>query len=179
MRARIVRCLLHPLAMLVATAASAALPSEDAVKAAFLPRFARYVEWPDAAVPAGRPLQLCIVGRDPFGPMLERVTAGESVQGRPIEIRRFNLAEHAAACHIAFVSGSERQTPSQMLAALSPRPILTVTDARIGPQRGIIHFVVDGGKVRFFIDNGEASRKGLAISSRLLALAVNVKQRGS
>jgi hypothetical protein len=53
--------------------------------------------------------------------------------------------------------------------------VLTVTGAA-DAARGIIHFVVTGGRVRFFIDQSAAAQRGLAISSRLLALAVGVKQ---
>jgi hypothetical protein len=54
--------------------------------------------------------------------------------------------------------------------------VLTGTDGANGGQRGIIHFTVSGGRVRFFIDQAAASRRGMQISSRLLALAVGVKQ---
>ena len=55
--------------------------------------------------------------------------------------------------------------------------MLTVTDARAGPQRGMIHFTIVGGRVRFFIDEADAAERGLSISSRLLALAAGVRQR--
>jgi hypothetical protein len=64
-----------------------------------------------------------------------------------------------------------------MLAALHGKPILTVTDSRNGSARGIIHFAVVDGRVRFYIDQAEASVDGVTISSRLLALAIDVKQR--
>ena len=41
---------------------------------------------------------------------------------------------------------------------------------------GIVHLLIDGGKVRFSIDAGQADRNGVAISSKLLALAVAVKR---
>ena len=39
----------------------------------------------------------------------------------------------------------------------------------------MIHFTVVDGRVRFLIDQGSATARGLTISSRLLALAVEVK----
>jgi hypothetical protein len=55
--------------------------------------------------------------------------------------------------------------------------VLTVTDAANGGARGIIHFQVVSGRVRFAIDTVAARRKGINISSRLLALATDVRQR--
>jgi hypothetical protein len=37
--------------------------------------------------------------------------------------------------------------------------------------------VIASGRVKFFIDDAKAAGRGLSISSRLLALAVGVRQR--
>ena len=168
----------------LALASAAMLPgsahaqvSETEVKAAFLPRFARYVTWPSAMRPQpGQAFQLCVVGADPFGNALDRAAAGQLVDGHRIVVRRVG-SDAAANCHIAFVQGSKPQPTGQMLAALDGRPVLTVTDARSGSQRGMVHFTMVSGRVRFFIDEKEAARRGLGINSRLLALAVGVRSR--
>ena len=53
---------------------------------------------------------------------------------------------------------------------------MTVTDN--GPQ-SIITFVTEQKQVRFDIDDALAAQAGLSISSKLLGLARNVKQRGA
>lgn len=172
--------LLVAMALILTAAPIRAQPSEAAVKAAFIPKFARYVEWPPAARPAGRePFQLCVIGRDPFGRLLDQSAASELIEGRGVAVRRLASAEGAAGCHLAFVQGRTAQDTGRLLLALRSRPILTVTDSRAGPQRGIIHFAVAAGRVRFFIDDAEAAQRGLSISSRLLALALGVRQRRS
>jgi hypothetical protein len=168
------------LAALVATAPALAQtrPTEEAVKAAFLPRFARYVDWPGPFLPAGgAPFQLCIIGRDPFGRTLEQAAASELIDGHGVTVRRMPAADRAAGCHVAFVEGMTAPDTARLLLALRRQPILTVTDARAGPPRGIIHFTIVGGRVRFFIDDAAAAERGLSISSRLLALAAGVRQR--
>ena len=166
-------------AALVAAASPAqAQPSEQAVKAAFIPKFARYVQWPPANHPAARqPFQLCVIGRDPFGLLLDRAAASEQVEGRGMSVRRLPSAEGAAGCHLAFVRGATAPDTTRLLLALRSQAVLTITDGRAGPQRGMIHFTVAGGRVRFFIDDAAAAERGLSISSRLLALALGVRQR--
>ena len=165
------------IALALAPAAANAQASENAVKAAFLPRFARYVTWPPAAAPKGsEPFVLCVIGADPFGKTLDQAARTQAVDGRRIVVRRLESAVGADGCQIAFVQGSRLQPAGQLLAALAGKPVLTVTDAGNGAQRGIIHFSVAGGRVRFFIDQSAASRRGLDISSRLLALAIGVRQ---
>lgn len=168
--------------LLLALAASAtradAAPTDAAVKAAFLPRFARYVTWPAAARPVQpAPLVLCTVGRDPFGRLLEQSITGQEVDGHRILVRRLASATGIRLCHVAFVGGSPSQPTGQLLAAIGRQPILTVTDASYASQRGIIHFTIVSGRVRFFIDEAAAAERGLAISSRLLGLAVAVRTR--
>ena len=169
---------------ILAVAAAAMMPapayaqvSDTDVKAAFLPRFARYVTWPSFMRPQpGQAFQLCVVGADPFGSVLDRAAAGQLIDGHKIVVRRVS-SQAAAGCHIAFIHGSKTQPTGQMLAALDGRPVLTVTDARGGAQRGMVHFSIVSGRVRFFIDEKEAARRGLGINSRLLALAVGVRPR--
>ena len=154
--------------------------SEEAIKAAFLPKFARYIELPAAAGPAaGQPYYLCVIGSDPFGDLIDRAAASETIGGHGIAVRRFANTEPGAVagCHIAYVAGASDGTTATMLQTLRRQATLTITDARIGRARGMIHFVVADGRVRFHIDDAAAAERGIAISSRLLALAVKVRQR--
>ena len=168
-------------AAIVAEGAPArAQPTENAVKAAFLPKFARYVQWPGTSHPAPhQTFVLCVIGRDPFGAQLDRAAASEAIDGRTVTVRRFDSADGASGCHLAFVRGPTAQDTARWLLALRSQPVLTITDSRNGSPRGIIHFSVAAGRVRFFIDDAEAAAHGLTISSRLLALALGVRQRRS
>lgn len=159
------------LALLLMPAAAHAQPTDTAVKAAFLPRFARYVNWPTGAMPKGSdPFVLCVIGSDPFGAALDDAARSQLVDGRRIVVRRLSSAAGADACQIAFAQNA------QALQALARKPVLTVTDAMNGGPRGIVQFTIVGGRVRFFIDQAAAAQRGLSISSRLLALALGVRQ---
>lgn len=175
MRGRAVILLFVVATSLFATTSAEAQVSDLAVKAAFIPKFARYVTWPPSA-PArtGGNIVICIIGEDPFGTLMNRATAGQQVDGRPFLVRHLSSASAASDCAIAFVGGART---GETLAALGRLPVLTITDARDSSQRGIIHFTLADGRVRFFIDNAQAQARGLTISSRLLALAIGVNQK--
>ena len=165
-------------ATLFAAGPASAQASEQAVKAAFIPKFARYVGFPPIAQPgAGQPYYLCIIGRDPFGPLIDKAAASEVIDGHPVAVRRFASIdfEAVAGCHLAFITGATDASTAQMLEGLRRQPVLTITDARAGHARGMIHFAVVEGRVRFSIDQGAATGRGITISSRLLALATEVK----
>lgn len=150
---------------------------ETSIKAAFLYKYGGFVEWPPQAFagPAA-PLVVCVIGRDPFGPALDRVARGRTVGDRSVSVRRFDVLTADSPCHIAYVGGGPRQSVTAALAAAEARPILTVTDEDRGAARGAVHFVSTGGRVRFHIDEAEARRRGLQISSKLLNLALSVRR---
>lgn len=164
---------------LAASASAGTKPLEARVKAVFLAKFAAYVNWPPAVVGAAdEPLRLCIVGRDPFGPALDAAVNGQRVDQHPLQVRRLDSTKAATRCHIAFLGGSPKQNTAAMLEALRGQPVLTVTDASLGSGRGMMHFELKEGRVRFHIDDSLAARGNLSISARLLSLALSVKPRG-
>lgn len=172
---RVRASILVALALMFVAADARAEISDTAVKAAFIPKFARYVTWPPSAPERiDAQILLCIIGDDPFGGMLNRAAAGQEVDGRPFAVRHLSSAAGASDCAIAFVDGANA---GETLAALARQPILTVTDARSSAQHGMIHFAIVDGRVRFYIDNAQAQARGLTISSRLLALAIGVNQK--
>jgi len=169
------------LAVVATSAAHAASgePLEYAVKAAYLSKFGFYVEWPKSAFngPAS-PINLCVIGDDPFNNLLDEAVAGQQVEGRAIVVRRLKAVARDAGCHIAYIGGDARAAPA--IDALRGTPTLVVTDAHGGSgAAGVIHFVLKDNRVRFTIDDETAAQNGLAISSKLLSLALNVKPRGS
>jgi len=175
MTRRIVGTSLLTAAMLVCTHASAENaaqgPSEYQVKAAFLYNFVKFVDWP-AARKEG-PIELCVLGKDPFGGALERVVEGKSVNGRPLVIRRIGDIAAARSCHVLFVSRSEAGRVSLIAKKVHAWNVLTVSDVdRFCERGGIITFLMEGQRVRFRINTKMAATAGLTISSKLLQLAV-------
>lgn len=148
---------------------------ELAVKAAYLCKLGAFVAWPAAAFgTAEDPLVICIQGADPFGGVVDREVTGRRVGTHPMVVRRILRLERGSGCHIAYVAGSGSQSAAQALAAVDGAPVLTVTDYDRGPTKGLVHMVLNGGKVRFAINAAQAQANGLEISSKLLVLAVGV-----
>ena len=145
---------------------------EYQVKAAFLYNFAKFVDWPGEPARAGAPLVIAVFGKDPFGPTLENVVWGKTVNGRPLLIRRTSRVEELFPCHILFISSSEKRRLGEILQALGRASVLTVSDMEEFLQLGgIVRFLVEDNKVRFGINLEAARRTGLKISSKLLSLA--------
>jgi len=144
--------------------------TEYEVKAAFLYKFANFVEWP--ADEGTSPLGICVLGQDPFGLALDRVVKGKFINGREFMIRRLRTNDVADDCHILFIGASENRQLTQILNRLRGLPVLTVGDvAGFCENGGTINLVVSGKRVRLEINPASAERARLLLSSRLLSLA--------
>lgn len=149
---------------------------EYQIKAAFLYNFAKFVEWPAHAFKEARPtMTLCVLGDDPFGTTLDQTVDGKTVAGKKMVVARFEGLQNLAACHLLFISSSERNRLAKTLDAVTGSNVLTIGDTERFAQQGVmINFYVEENKVRFEINQHAAELAGLKISSKLLNLATIV-----
>jgi hypothetical protein len=163
------------LAVLLAVGApSRALASEleYQVKAEFMERFTRFIDWPEASFPApDAPFVFCTVGEASFEGYLERLAAEHKVKGRPIVVRRISSSAQAEGCHLLFIAQSEQEHLKEILPQVAGKPILTVGDTSGFASAGVmINFYVERDFVRFEINMSAARKAGLKFSSKLLKL---------
>jgi hypothetical protein len=153
----------------------AAPVSANSVKAAFLYKFAGYVEWPESAAGAGGPITIGVAGAEPFAAELAEITRGRTVGGRPINVRRVADEDSFDGLQILFIANQARGNARGLLASARSRPILTVTESAGALADGsIINFTQDKDRVRFEISLYAAEQSMLKLNSRLLAVADSV-----
>jgi hypothetical protein len=148
------------------------------IKAAFLYKFAAYVEWPgNAFAGSDSPIVIGVSGAEAIARELEQVVVGRSVGARPLQVRRLRRGEMANdCCHILFVGdGDEKGRAIELLERAEGHPVLTVTDSgRDQPKGSVINFLAVEDKVRFDISREAAERNGLQLRSQLLGVARQV-----
>lgn len=145
---------------------------EMRIKAAYLYRFASYVDWPETAFPQkDSALRIVIVGAEMLSSELAAAVKSESYNGRPISVQSYRQASDLAGAHIVFVSRNE----AARLPALRQGNYLLVTESDGALRQGsVINFVLVGGQVRFEISLESAKQRNLRLSSRLLTVAHRV-----
>lgn len=149
------------------------------VEAAFLRNFAHYIDWPaDAFDDASSPWRICVLGKDPFGKVLEDTFKGRAEQGRTFEVIRAETLAELKSCQMVYVaylgSGSRRAA----LAGLAKLPVLTVGDApEFLQEGGMIRFQVSD-HVEFGVNLDQARSASLKIQTRMLEIAHEVVENG-
>jgi hypothetical protein len=151
---------------------------EPTVKAAFLFKFAGYVEWPESAFPApDSPFVIGVIGADDVAAELEKIVPGRTVNNHPVVVRRVKEGEPLKGIHVLFIGRNE---PNQraLLRAAQSHGMLAVTESERGLELGsAINFVMSDERIGFEVSLASAERSGLRISSRMLAVARRVVPR--
>lgn len=159
---------------LLVAGATAQTSREYDLKAVLLFNLAQFVEWPESAfVRSDSPLTIGVLGRDPFGRVLDATVQGETASRRSIVVERYQTLEQAQACHILFISSSERENLSRILVGLRGRPVLTVADFDGFSQSGgmIGLFKSPDNRIRLRVNLDAVKASSLGIRAKLLRVA--------
>lgn len=159
---------------------------EYQIKAAFLYNFIKFVDWPEEASDANKPIIIGIIGNNPFGNAFEPVK-DKPVKDRKVIIQLFeglsktgNFKKHPQieairACNLLFICRSEKKKLKETLDLLKDHSVLTVADMQgFLEAGGIINFVIEKNKTGFEINIAAAKKAKLEIRSNLLRLAKRV-----
>ena len=164
------------IAVIGAPLARAAQFTVEAAKAAYLFRFAQYVEWPPLATDA--PFVIAVSGAEDVAGHLERLLPGMSVNGHRAEVRQVTRPQELDGVHILYIGTKAFARTRTLRTQAIARPILVVTDNELGLDGGgIINFIEVDRNLRFEISLIAADRSGLKIDSQLLSVAARVERR--
>ncbi|MCP4136949.1 MAG: YfiR family protein [bacterium] len=153
------------------------IPKEYKVKAVFLERLTRFIEWPKESPvhDASKPFVIAVIGKNPFGLILEQLYSIQRIKNKKVEIRYISQIYEIKEANILFIAGSKRNELGKIVAYTRGRPILTIGDTRGFTAKGVlINFEIHKNKVRFTINNKAAKKTGLQMSHLLLKMAKKV-----
>jgi hypothetical protein len=152
--------------------------SEAEVKAAYLLKFAGFVDWPaDTFSRPDEPLVIGVAGDDEIAGNLEQLASGRRVEGRPVAVRRLPETGPFTGVHVLLM-GRRAEGRLRDAIASATGPVLVVTQQGGALRSGsVINFSTEGGRVRFAVSLASAESRNLKLSARLLAVAQNVEGR--
>lgn len=156
--------------------AKAQTASEYDVKAAFLYKFASYVEWPPRVFSGeDSPVIFAVLDAAEIEDKLQAIVRGRQVQGRAVQIRHLQADDELTGVHVLFIGRSSNADIETLLRDAATKSVLTVTETEAQRYGGsIINFEIVDDKVRFDVSLDPAKQGELKISSRLLQVASRV-----
>ena len=169
--------LLSALALLLGSVATWAEDSPDdiarQIKAAYLVKFANYIEWPPTSFETPEsPIIIGIIGADRLADELERIAPYRQIGKRPIIVRRFTTKDTEARSHILYLGSRAGANLGEWFSTVSRQPLLSVADASHElSSESAIKFVLDNNRLRFDVSLSTAERSGIKITAPLLTVA--------
>jgi hypothetical protein len=158
---------------------AAAEPSEAELKAEFVERFTRFVEWSSDDLPEDD-FTLCVVGDSDVTPYLKKIAKKRKLHNRTAVVAVLDSGDDVTECQVVVIAGSDKKKLRSILRRTDERPILTISDASgAGRMGSIINFYRDANHVKFEINTRAAKDAGLKVRSKLLRLAKVVRGGGS
>ena len=151
---------------------------EYQVKAELLRSFLRYSTFPEGSFANEKsPIVVLVLGDDPFGPLIKAAFAKKKFNGRSIQIRRLRRVPNRIDAHLVFAHELPEQEQAALIAKLSARPLLFVSDTPgFVEAGGFINLYPDDGKIRFEINERCLKTRGVQLKADLLKLARIVEE---
>jgi hypothetical protein len=152
---------------------------EYQIKAAFLLNFIRYTTWPEPCFDGpNAPVVLLVVGKDPFGDVLDDTFRGEQANGRRIVVERVRELPAEWKAHVIFCALGAKDERTDLIEHCRRRPVLVVGDTPGLAEDGAeINFFLSDKKTRFEINTDAVAEASLVMSPAVLKLAKIVKSK--
>ncbi len=149
---------------------------EYKIIAAYLYKFAEFVNWPKDAFPDEKaPIIIGVLGENPFGDGLRSSIEQKKAKGRSFEVRNFNKIEDLQPCHILYISRQEEGNLKVILNKIKDQSVLTVSDmVKFAENGGVIGFYFYKKKHQFEININAAKNGKLTINSLLFKVAKRI-----
>lgn len=158
-------------------------PSLDdaTLKAVFIERFTRFVDWPEEAlsnIPQEK-FVLCVFGEDEFLDVASKVYATQKILQHQVIVKTVDL-DQVKNCHILYLPFLSQTKLVEVLSQLNGEPVLTIGDTRGYAHRGVqINFFYINDQLRFEINEAAMRKADFQVSYKLLSYAVIVEPFGN
>jgi hypothetical protein len=142
--------------------------SEEHIKAAYLERFAMFIQWP-------KPIEkynVCIYEDRAFANILEKSRNTALFNNRPLNVIPLAVGastETLGECHILYYRGSKPNQNTATLNHLQNKHVLVISDDHDDAKRGgMISFYLQNNSYRFIINQRNLTNANLLASYKLL-----------
>lgn len=145
--------------------------TEYILKAGFIERFTRFIEWPSDSLQADttKPFIILVLGKNPFGDGLEKFLSKTRIKDRKVVIRYASKLDTDKYYHMIFICDNMSREVNFILNYTHDKPLITIGETEgFGSKGVLINFFLENNKIRFEINQAAFRKTGLKISHMLL-----------
>jgi hypothetical protein len=153
------------------SAAEGVVANEASLQAAFLYNFALFTEWPGLSATH---FNICVAGSAAVLEALQPYQT-KKIRDLPVVISNLPSFSQIRNCQIVFIGKSDHANIKNLPASIGQNPVMVVAEENsFEPAMVTILLVQQQGRIAFKINQTSALANSLAISSKLLKLALQV-----
>jgi len=144
---------------------------QNDLKAVFLERFTRFIEWPvQSTLHQETTFNVCVINDTDFAKTLKNIYANKTIKNRPVNVINILENSNKKRCSLLYIGNSEHV--SNLVSEAKKYHILTVShNETFGSEGVMINFYLDQQRMRYEINNHSAKESDLSISYLLLKSA--------
>ncbi|MCK5509646.1 MAG: YfiR family protein [Desulfobacterales bacterium] len=154
---------------------------EYTVKAVFLERVTRFIEWPpDKKVDdISKPFVIAVIGKNPFGSKLDNIYSKRKIRDKKVKVIYISKINQIADSHILFIPVSEKKRLQSIISYSKEKHVLTIGDSNGFAEKGVLfNFYTASNQIKFEINEKAVRGSGLSINYLLLNVARIVDPAG-
>jgi YfiR/HmsC-like len=152
--------------------------SEESIKAAYLERFAMFIQWP-------KPIEsynVCVYNDNAFAGALQKNYASRLFNNHPLNVIPIDIGtpeDQTLKCHILYFRNSKPNQHESYLNALRKNNVLVISDDDDDTKKGaMIGFYLENNMFRFVINQRNLEDSHLNASYKLLNFATVIEPTG-
>ena len=150
------------------------LAQEYELKAAYLERFTRFIEWsPESDIYiTSKPFLITVLGDNPFGDILNKMYSKQKIKDKKVIIKYISNIDDLGKCHLLFIATSAKSQIIKTIKTIQNKPIITVSQSPGMAEQGVmINLFNEDNTIRYEINNKSIRNAGLKVSHLLLQKA--------
>ncbi|HON53485.1 MAG TPA: YfiR family protein [Bacteroidales bacterium] len=151
---------------------------EYVIKAVFIERFARFIEWPITSKVSDteKPFIIGVVGINPFGSELEKLYKNQTIKNKSVIIIYILDYKQIERCDMIYISKSEQTKVPLILEYCQNKPIITISDIEKSLEMGVhIAMGMQQNKVVFAINDKAFEKSQCKVDYRLKQYATQLQ----
>ncbi len=148
---------------------------EYSLKAVFLERFTRFIDWPETKMPEhdNQSFVIAVIGNPQFANLLSDIYQKKKIKGKQVIIQNIDQIEKMDNPNLLYIAPHSNQKLSVILEQARRIPVLTIADTDGFAKKGVMinFYMSKKNKIRFEINERAIKDSGLHISYKLLSVA--------
>ncbi len=140
----------------------------------FIYNFSKYIQWPEN-MNSGSFVIGVLGNSEVYDHLQEMAELKKKTQNMDMVVKRYDNASEVEKCHILFVSKNQLENLGNLTASSLTSSTLIITDKPgMAHQGATINFIQESGKIKFELNQTNATKHGLKVAGSLTALSIPV-----